>query len=336
MGLQPPGGHGLSAGGTEAPWGSPPSSQCSIPHPRPVGQLWLRSSFYTGVPRRWARCPTQGLQSPSAAGRLWLRARSCALREERSSALWAGLSPHSLTRNVGPLLSPPLPPFYPHREGSTSHLPPPPPFIPTGVVLYFLQTRGYPPVPGENSPHGTSRPLLREAEAGRTPQRGRTNGRPSPTPQLLLTNKQHAGRGERMGGKAISSPIGSIVRPSSLPRLSRRDLLFLLVCPHVTPVDPQATPSAPPHPAFSLCVPCAKEKQPLNGPRGGASAAANKRRGDWRQRGVQISTGRSDWLGVAAAGRAPSSRSGGYCLAAPEAVRAADSGTGARAAAAPW
>lgn len=92
----------------------------------------------------------------------------------------------------------------------------------------------------------------------------------------------------------------------------------------------------PPHPAFSLCVPCAKEKQPLNGPRGGASAAANKRRGDWRQRGVQISTGRSDWLGVAAAGRAPSSRSGGYCLAAPEAVRAADSGTGARAAAAPW
>lgn len=277
MGLQPPGGHGLSAGGTEAPWGSPPSSQCSIPHLRPVGQLWLRSSFYTGVPRRWARCPTQGLQSPSAAGRLWLRARSCALREERSSALWAGLSPHSLTRDVGPLLSPALPPFYPHREGSTSHLPPPP-FIPTGVVLYFLQTRGYPPVPGENSPHGTSRPLLREAEAGRTPQRGRTNGRPSPTPQLLLTNKQHAGRGERMGGKAISSPIGSIVRPSSLPRLSRRDPLFLLVCPHVTPVDPQATPPAPPPPRLQPLRAVCKGKTAVKraagrGQRGGQQAA---------------------------------------------------------------
>lgn len=161
-------------------------------------------------------------------------------------------------------------PSFPHPERGASPLPtvtsvlppqrglyipsPPPPFIPTGVVLYFLQTRGYPPVPGENSPHGTSRPLLTEAEAGRTPQRGRTNGRPSPTPQLLLTNKQHAGRGERMGGKAISSPIGSIVRPSSLPRLSRRDLLFLLVCPHVTPVDPQATPPAPPTPpSASAC-----------------------------------------------------------------------------------
>lgn len=155
---------------------------------------------------------------------------------------------------------------------------PPPPFIPTGVVLYFLQTRGYPPVPGENSPHGTSRPLLREAEAGRTPQRGRTNGRPSPTPQLLLTNKQHAGRGERMGGKAISSPIGSIVRPSSLPRLSRRDPLFLLVCPHVTPVDPQATPPAPPPPRLQPLRAVCKGKTAVKraagrGQRGGQQAA---------------------------------------------------------------
>lgn len=136
----------------------------------------------------------------------------------------------------------------PQRE---LYIPSPPPIYPHGCSAVFptntrLSARSRGELP--------SRHLLREAEAGRTPQRGRTNGRPSPTPQLLLTNKQHAGRGERLGGKAISSPIGSIVRPSSLPRLSRRDPLFLLVRPHVTPVDPQATPPAPPTPpSASAC-----------------------------------------------------------------------------------
>lgn len=335
MGLQPPGGHGLSAGGTEAPWGSPPSSQCSIPHPRPVGQLWLRSSFYTGVPRRWARCPTQGLQSPSAAGRLWLRARSCALREERSSALWAGLSPHSLTRNVGPLLSPPLPPFYPHREGSTSHLPPPP-IYPHGCSAVF---------PTNTRLSARSRGELPSRYLTAPPQRGGggahsaqgTDERPPLSHPPTSPHKQTTRRAGRENGRESYFFSYWLNCPSilSAPPLAARSALPIGL-PSRHSGGSAGHAFRPPHPAFSLCVPCAKEKQPLNGPRGGASAAANKRRGDWRQRGVQISTGRSDWLGVAAAGRAPSSRSGGYCLAAPEAVRAADSGTGARAAAAPW
>lgn len=335
MGLQPPGGHGLSAGGTEAPWGSPPSSQCSIPHPRPVGQLWLRSSFYTGVPRRWARCPTQGLQSPSAAGRLWLRARSCALREERSSALWAGLSPHSLTRNVGPLLSPPLPPFYPHREGSTSHLPPPP-IYPHGCSAVF---------PTNTRLSARSRGELPSRYLTAPPQRGGggahsakgTDERPPLSHPPTSAHKQTTRRAGRENGRESYFFSYWLNCPSilSAPPLAARSALPIGL-PSRHSGGSAGHAFRPPHPAFSLCVPCAKEKQPLNGPRGGASAAANKRRGDWRQRGVQISTGRSDWLGVAAAGRAPSSRSGGYCLAAPEAVRAADSGTGARAAAAPW
>lgn len=334
MGLQPPGGHGLSAGGTEAPWGSPPSSQCSIPHPRPVGQLWLRSSFYTGVPRRWARCPTQGLQSPSAAGRLWLRARSCALREERSSALWAGLSPHSLTRNVGPLLSPPLPPFYPHREGSTSH--PPPPIYPHGCSAVF---------PTNTRLSARSRGELPSRYLTAPPQRGGggahsaqgTDERPPLSHPPTSPHKQTTRRAGRENGRESYFFSYWLNCPSilSAPPLAARSALPIGL-PSRHSGGSAGHAFRPPHPAFSLCVPCAKEKQPLNGPRGGASAAANKRRGDWRQRGVQISTGRSDWLGVAAAGRAPSSRSGGYCLAAPEAVRAADSGTGARAAAAPW
>lgn len=333
MGLQPPGGHGLSAGGTEAPWGSPPSSQCSIPHPRPVGQLWLRSSFYTGVPRRWARCPTQGLQSPSAAGRLWLRARSCALREERSSALWAGLSPHSLTRNVGPLLSPPLPPFYPHREGSTSH---PPPIYPHGCSAVF---------PTNTRLSARSRGELPSRYLTAPPQRGGggahsaqgTDERPPLSHPPTSPHKQTTRRAGRENGRESYFFSYWLNCPSilSAPPLAARSALPIGL-PSRHSGGSAGHAFRPPHPAFSLCVPCAKEKQPLNGPRGGASAAANKRRGDWRQRGVQISTGRSDWLGVAAAGRAPSSRSGGYCLAAPEAVRAADSGTGARAAAAPW
>lgn len=335
MGLQPPGGHGLSAGGTEAPWGSPPSSQCSIPHPRPVGQLWLRSSFYTGVPRRWARCPTQGLQSPSAAGRLWLRARSCALREERSSALWAGLSPHSLTRDVGPLLSPPLPPFYPHREGSTSHLPPPP-IYPHGCSAVF---------PTNTRLSARSRGELPSRYLTAPPQRGGggahsaqgTDERPPLSHPPTSPHKQTTRRAGRENGRESYFFSYWLNCPSilSAPPLAARSALPIGL-PSRHSGGSAGHAFRPPHPAFSLCVPCAKEKQPLNGPRGGASAAANKRRGDWRQRGVQISTGRSDWLGVAAAGRAPSSRSGGYCLAAPEAVRAADSGTGARAAAAPW
>lgn len=334
MGLQPPGGHGLSAGGTEAPWGSPPSSQCSIPHPRPVGQLWLRSSFYTGVPRRWARCPTQGLQSPSAAGRLWLRARSCALREERSSALWAGLSPHSLTRDVGPLLSPPLPPFYPHREGSTSH--PPPPIYPHGCSAVF---------PTNTRLSARSRGELPSRYLTAPPQRGGggahsakgTDERPPLSHPPTSPHKQTTRRAGRENGRESYFFSYWLNCPSilSAPPLAARSALPIGL-PSRHSGGSAGHAFRPPHPAFSLCVPCAKEKQPLNGPRGGASAAANKRRGDWRQRGVQISTGRSDWLGVAAAGRAPSSRSGGYCLAAPEAVRAADSGTGARAAAAPW
>lgn len=335
MGLQPPGGHGLSAGGTEAPWGSPPSSQCSIPHPRPVGQLWLRSSFYTGVPRRWARCPTQGLQSPSAAGRLWLRARSCALREERSSALWAGLSPHSLTRDVGPLLSPALPPFYPHREGSTSHLPPPP-IYPHGCSAVF---------PTNTRLSARSRGELPSRYLTAPPQRGGggahsaqgTDERPPLSHPPTSPHKQTTRRAGRENGRESYFFSYWLNCPSilSAPPLAARSALPIGL-PSRHSGGSAGHAFRPPHPAFSLCVPCAKEKQPLNGPRGGASAAANKRRGDWRQRGVQISTGRSDWLGVAAAGRAPSSRSGGYCLAAPEAVRAADSGTGARAAAAPW
>lgn len=334
MGLQPPGGHGLRAGGTEAPWGSPPSSQCSIPHPRPVGQLWLRSSFYTGVPRRWARCPTQGLQSPSAAGRLWLRARSCALREERSSALWAGLSPHSLTRDVGPLLSPPLPPFYPHREGSTSH--PPPPIYPHGCSAVF---------PTNTRLSARSRGELPSRYLTAPPQRGGggahsaqgTDERPPLSHPPTSPHKQTTRRAGRENGRESYFFSYWLNCPSilSAPPLAARSALPIGL-PSRHSGGSAGHAFRPPHPAFSLCVPCAKEKQPLNGPRGGASAAANKRRGDWRQRGVQISTGRSDWLGVAAAGRAPSSRSGGYCLAAPEAVRAADSGTGARAAAAPW
>lgn len=243
-------------------------------------------------------------------------------------------------------------PSFPHPERGASPLPTVTSVLPPQRGLYI------PSPPPPIYPHGCSAVFP-------------TNTRLSARSRGELPSRYLTAPPQRGGGGAHSAQGTDERPPLSHPptsahkqttrragRENGRESYFFsywLNCPSILSAPPLAARSAlpiglpsrhsggsaghafrPPHPAFSLCVPCAKEKQPLNGPRGGASAAANKRRGDWRQRGVQISTGRSDWLGVAAAGRAPSSRSGGYCLAAPEAVRAADSGTGARAAAAPW
>lgn len=48
-----------------------------------------------------------------------------------------------------------------------------------------------------------------------------------PRPVPLSANKQHGGRGQRMGGKGFSPSIGSAGCPSARPRLPRAVRLFL-------------------------------------------------------------------------------------------------------------
>lgn len=125
-----------------------------------------------------------------------------------------------------------------------------------------------------------------------------------------------------MGGKGFSPPIGCARCLSAHHRPSRNAQIFLLVDGHVTPSQPPTGSIAGHAPRPHPCVPCAKEKQPLNGPRGGASEGVRN--------GPAIGGSRMFKLVWDAligsdrprqAGLPPRARAG-YCLAAPEAAPA--------------
>lgn len=95
--------------------------------------------------------------------------------------------------------------------------------------------------------------------------RSRANAPPPPhSPQRrirplppLRANKQHRGRGERLGGKGFSPSIGYASCLSARPRLSRDSRLFRLVGDHVTPLHrPPARgrrARPPPSPLRAVC-----------------------------------------------------------------------------------
>ncbi|XP_054660340.1 uncharacterized protein LOC129196607 [Grus americana] len=133
------------------------------------------------------------------------------------------------------------------------------------------------------------------------------------------------------GGKTAATARPRVSAAMDLPVFGCREPVaktqangqfFLLANVHVTPLHrprARADGHAPrPHP----CVPCAKEKQPLNGPPGGASERARSGTG----------IGGSDMFKLvwdALIGSGPPRQAGlppraraGYCLAAPEAAPA--------------
>ncbi|XP_049687554.1 translation initiation factor IF-2-like [Accipiter gentilis] len=165
--------------------------------------------------------------------------------------------------------------------------------------------------------------------AAACPRRHRQPG-PGLTPSLAggggggeqtLSNQDPSPLGEQLavslGTPSLTSPGcrgGQLLRPS--PNGTGGAAITSLRC---TAHRLGAAGHAPrPHP----CVPCAKEKQPLNGPRGGASEGA--RSGAWIGGSRMFKLVWDALIGLGPprqAGLPPRARAG-YCLAAPEAAPA--------------
>lgn len=111
--------------------------------------------------------------------------------------------------------------------------------------------RGPRPRNGARDPPGTV------AEPGERPTAAPLPSAPHPPPPPLRANKQHRGRGERLGGKGFSPSIGYASCLSARPRLSRDSRLFRLVGDHVTPLHrPPARgrrARPPPSPLRAVC-----------------------------------------------------------------------------------